>query len=202
MFRRTEGSKGRRKIRRITERRDPTSYQFDSARIAVEVDSMGMRMDHQSPDNLYLLGILTMTKGPDRRARELLTGRPLLPATHKAPARGLASSEQSSRTILLPRQRADPALVPVSSRLISLCRFFRAPSLVLTAHSLSIIFCFFFLSSSSTSLLLLAVMIVRCFYGQKPRPAPYTINCQFWIVLNFYTCAWYFTFDAEISFNL
>lgn len=74
------------------------------------VDAMATRMDHQSPDNLYLLGILTMTKGPDRRA---LTGRPL-PATHKAPqfASSAILAVRATLSTLLPRQRADPASRP------------------------------------------------------------------------------------------
>lgn len=92
---RTEEIEGERKI---TERRDPALCRFGFAahRGRTSIDSTGMRMDHQSPDNLYLLGILTMTKGPDRRARAAhQQAATPLPATHKTPY--VSPRAQSSR---------------------------------------------------------------------------------------------------------
>lgn len=91
-----------------------------------------------------------MTKGSDRRARAAHRHKRLLPATHKAPAQFASSAILSCAhyTTLLPRQRASllslSLLILVSSRLISLCRFFRVPLFVTAALSLSIIFCYFF----------------------------------------------------------
>lgn len=88
-----------------------------------------------------------MTKGPDRRAREPAASYYLLPIRPRHSSPRAHSSLLLSRALhaaLLLRQRTDLALVLVSSQLISLCRFFQAPSLVIAARSLSIIFCFFF----------------------------------------------------------
>lgn len=87
-----------------------------------------------------------MTKGSDRRARGLLTGTSgyyLLPI--RPPRSSPRAQSFRARTIPLFYLVSEPTLsVLVSSRLISLCRFFRVPLFVTAALSLSIIFCFFF----------------------------------------------------------